>query len=155
MKKLTAIALCAVFLLSVVVVGVFGMKNQPFKEIVYTTGLEFTKIELSTGEKADIKKVEDAEEGKELYRAIVWTNTKKLSETAPLTLLVDYKVLPADATNKDVEVQIVDKSNDKVSINENGKIEVTGGVSFELSYRRLDTSGSEIVYLQIFVKNKR
>lgn len=166
MKKLTAIALCVVFLLSVFVVGIFGMQTKSYNVTVTSTGMVFKKVELSTGGTADIVPSVD-ENGnviKNEYDVIILTDTGALSVDDPLRLVVDYSIEPANVTSTKVEMKVInenagDGEEDNVpnySINEEDQtILVTGRASFTVTFRCLDTATAETYSLNITVKKPR
>lgn len=158
MKKLTTIALLIIFLLSVVVVGVFGMKNVPYESVVYTKDVVFKKVYFSNAMSADVVLQEDNVSHK-VYSANIKINPLEISEESPLEVLVEYEVLPNNATNKSIEITLEERSNDGVTLitdDNTGfkKILVTKPVTFTLSYRRLDSASATPVYLEIYVRKK-
>ncbi len=157
MKKLTTIALAVLFLLSIIIVGIFGMKSVPYNEIIYTKELVFNNVYAahSVMEIGDVtvKKNKPDDLDDTGYYAVIRVDALELiSEKNPLTVMVDYQILPADATQKEVDITVVDGA-DHVVI-DNGRMTVTKAVNFRLSYRRLDSTGSKVMYLQVRFRTK-
>ncbi len=150
MKKLTIIGLAIIFLLSIVVVGVFGMKNVPYKQIIYTTDLKFTEV-IAVHSKMDIPQTSVKKTNStNYYSSVKVLNYALITEADPLTVMPSYIVYPEDATDKNVEIQVVE-GGDFVTVGRNNVVTVKKSVNFKLAYRRTDSAGSPIIYLQIYI----
>lgn len=109
MKKSTILILIIVYLGSIFIVGVYGLRVRYGNETIYCDKITPTKIELSTGavyEGEDIV----ADEKSEVPTYNITISSKNYVEG--LKVLVYYNLNPADCTNKDVKIVIVSTSDD-------------------------------------------
>ncbi len=104
MKKSTVIILLIVFLGSVLVVGIFGMKSIPYDNIVFMEEITPTSISVSDGETPDILQSEDG-----TYYVVLSKN--KFEDG--LKVNISWSTAPLDCTYKDLSVKIItDDIND-------------------------------------------
>ncbi len=100
MKKSTVFILAIIFLVSVAIVGIFGMQSVPFNERVYIEKITLETITSSTG--AQIKLID---KGADKYSTAT-INEWIADDQDALVLMIDYFLSPADATTKDVDISI-------------------------------------------------
>lgn len=119
MKKSTILILIIVYLGSIFIVGVYGLKVRYGNETVYCESITPTKIELSTGttyEGENIKAVADADTP--TYE--VYISSKDYVEG--LTVIVSYTLNPNDCTYKEVNTNIISTTDDPPATIVDGKI---------------------------------
>ena len=126
MKKSTIILLLIVFLGSVIIVGVFGMQSVPFEEIVYVKNIVPTSVSTFDGDRLTIRQ-------REGYYYVV------VDFQQGLTLYINTRVEPADSTNKELSVTIVNNNaaNPIAKIGDDGGIVIlrSGDVHLHFSPR--------------------
>lgn len=148
MKKSTVLIVLVTFALSVVIVGIFGMRMMSYNTRIYVETIVPTRVYLNTGETAEIKP------GKFDSEYEVWINY-----TEGLTLRMDYSLEPADATENDILAQITsDVGKDPVArldgltlhiLRVNGK-----GVAVRVNYRATDGGGANIT-VYFYIRNQQ
>ena len=95
MRKATVIVIAAIYVASIVIVGVFGLKALPYDEFVYIEDIEFNTINDTP--------VVDRGDG---------TFYVILSYKKDLIVVIDYTPRPANATKgREVDVKIVAPDN--------------------------------------------
>lgn len=138
MKKSTILILCIVYLASILVVGIFGMKVKSYNTSIYIEEIKPTEIAVSTDEEVELKWSENG------YHYAVYKYVDGLK------LRMGYEILPADATNKKVSISIIydssldpdeptatyDKSANVLQFNKAGIVDVL--------YTCLDGSGKSM-----------
>ncbi len=101
MKKSTILILCIVFVGSVLVVGLFGMRSVPVEERIPIEEIYFTSVTTSLKDPAFqgdlIDRVVDENGNKSIY----------LPFEEGMTVFVGYAFNPADATEKKVDIKIM------------------------------------------------
>lgn len=112
MKKSTILIIFVVFLVSIFVVGVFGMKSVPYSEITYVEKIVPTQVTLDNGSVVEIQ------ENSKGYYVYVPYKEKRV-------VMIDYEIVPNDATNRklDVKIENVNKDSD-AEILDNGGIQL-------------------------------
>ena len=111
MKKSTILIIMVVFLMSIFVVGVFGMKSVPYNEITYVEMIVPTQVTLSNGTVVEIQVNADGD-----YYVYVPYEEK-------LVVIIDYEIIPNDATTRTLDVQI-----EKPNKNSDAEILDNGGI---------------------------
>lgn len=101
--------LIIVYLGSIFIVGVYGLRVRYGNETIYCNKITPTKIELSTGAKYEGEDIV-ADEESEVPTYNITISSKNYVEG--LKVLVSYNLDPADCTNKDVRIVIVSTSDD-------------------------------------------
>ncbi len=143
MKKSTVIIVTITFVLSVVLVGIFGMQMMSYNTRIYVEKITPTAIISSTGETAEILHSEDRE-GNELpddYYAV-------LHYVEGLVVRIDYEVTPADATDNRVELKINNLAEDNPQAELDGmNINILRTGSLRLNFRASDGTGTEITFV--------
>lgn len=109
MKKSTILILIVIYLGSVLIVGIFGMKSVPFEEIVYCKEIIPTEVITSTGETLEIQQKDG--------QYYIWAEYEE-----GLTIWITYNLSPADCTNKDVKISIIEPKIPPAEISERGEI---------------------------------
>ena len=95
MRKVTVILIAAIYVASIVIVGVFGLKALPYDEFVYIEDIVFNEIN-------DTPVVE---RGKDDFYVI-------LAYKKDLIVILDYTPKPANATKgREINVNIVSPDN--------------------------------------------
>ena len=110
MKKSTILIIMVVFLMSIFVVGVFGMKSVPYNEITYVEKIVPTQVTLDNGTVVEIQQNEKG------YYVYVPYKEKRV-------VMIDYEIVPNDATNRKLEVTI-----EKANKNSDAEILDNGGI---------------------------
>ena len=106
MKKSVILIIFAVYILSVCVVGFFGIKVRMYNETVNVESVQITLVTYEDGTKIEIG---EDENGNPVARHVC----KNAGET--VTFKVYYQVNPANATDPST-LLIYDKTNPKVSV---------------------------------------
>ena len=142
MKKSTILIIVAVFLISVFVVGIFGMQNVPYNEIVYVEKIVPTSVTLSNGaESPRIKR--DA--GGSYYVVIAYEQN--------VMVMINYDIVPGNATNRKLDVKITNiNSNSKGSVLENGAILLEDKGVVKVTYRAQDSASGAYMVFYIYTK---
>lgn len=136
MKKSTVIIVAITFILSVVIVGVFGMQMMSFNTHIYVEKIIPTAIITSTGEAAEINYDPETNE---------YYTTLHYSEG--LTVRIDYEINPADATNNTVALTITNLNEANPQAKLDGlTISILRKGSVRLNYRATDGNGTEITF---------
>ena len=104
MKKSVIISIIAVYLLSIFVVGYFGMNIAVYDVNVYVTDIEILKVTVD-GEECEIKTNSDGE----MYMSVDYTED--------LVVFIHVKVNPDDATVNNVRFSI-EENNTIATIDE-------------------------------------
>lgn len=142
MKKSTVLIVIITFVLSVVIVGIFGMQMMSYDTKIYVQRLTPTQLITSTGETAEIRKTKNAS-GEEIegdYYA-------RITFKEDIVVNIDYELTPADATDKNVTVTIIDNvSEDVVTLNGMNIIVHEYISSIRLVYRSTDGNGKEFLF---------
>lgn len=142
MKKSTILIIVAVFAVSVFVVGIFGLKNVPYNEIVYVEEIKPTSVILSTSDEApEIKK------SKSGYYYVVIPYVKDIQ------FMITYEVVPNDATNRklDVTLENVNKNSDGVIL-DSGAIQLRNKGIVRVTYRATDSAAGPTMEFLIYTK---
>lgn len=108
MKKSTILILLIVFVLSVVIVGIFGMKIMSYNVKVYIDQIVPTQIILNDdtvytyypdGNSNDTHQIRKVPNQENAYYV-------RLEYFEGLSLIMDYEILPNDATNRKLKIAI-------------------------------------------------
>lgn len=151
MKKSTILIITAVFLISVFVVGIFGLQNVPYEECVYIEKITPTTITFDSNEGTIEKNVYYTEEdGGYYYVTIPNKNFHK-----GMLIWVNYDLSPSNASNKQLRITKDDTlgENPICEILDDGaviKINDVGMVN--LFYEAQDQKGGAKMTLQIRIK---
>ena len=148
MKKSTILILFIVFLGSVLVVGLFGMRSVPYEERVYIKEIYFTSITTTLkdpnyqGDLLSRVEVNELTGQQEIY----------LPYEEGLEIIIGFNITPADATNKHIDISIVypedydpDDPNRIVELGEHNEIRFFGIGSVRIQYRSTDQATSTAV----------
>lgn len=151
MKKSTVLIVLVTFALSVVIVGIFGMRMMSYNTRIYVETIVPTRVYLNTGDTVEIKPRETDTE----YE--VWIN----DYTEGLTLRMDYSLEPADATENDILAQITSKvdENDPVARLDGLTLHILRvnagkSVTVRVNYRATDGGGANIT-VWFFIRNQQ
>lgn len=94
MKKTTIFIILIVFVVSVFVVGMFGIKNPPYNEAVYATKVEVDEVSIDD----DLHSLMEQDDGSFIVMV------KEAYKTGEHTLRVDYHVNPSNVSNNRVSI---------------------------------------------------
>lgn len=140
MKKSTILMLLIVFVVSVLVVGIFGMQSVPYEQILYVKEIVPTSVTSMTGTSEGLE-IQSDENG---YYVM-------LPYEEGLELLINYELKPADCTNKNVEVSIVyPAKNQPAELTERNTILFNRKGSIHLLYRATDSATSPVMDFWIY-----
>lgn len=142
MKKSTILVLLVVYLGSILVVGIFGMKAVPFEEIVYCQQITPVSAVTSSGEELNIQKHES--ESNTYYVVTKYVEG--------LTVMVNYNLTPADCTYKDVKIVIVEPANPPAILTDRGEIVFTKRGSVHIKYRATDNATGPSMDFWIYLR---
>lgn len=111
MKKSTILILLIVFVLSVVIVGIFGMKIMSYNVKVYIDEITPTQIILNDDNYTVYTYYPDGSDSKYQIRNVSTetqpnTYSVAVSYYEGLTLIADYEVTPNDATNRNLKITV-------------------------------------------------
>lgn len=139
MKKSTVLIVLITFVLSVVIVGIFGMRMMSYNTRIYVKELTPTRVFTSTGQNAELKKRENAEN---TYYFVV-------DYAEGLDIRIDYSINPADVTDKTVSAEITSAQTEgnPVAEFEESTLHVYRTGSVRLLYRAMDGSGQEFTVI--------
>ncbi len=136
MKKSTILILLVVYLGSILIVGIFGMKAIPFEQLIYCQKITPTSVTTTSGRELEIKEMRDKDSGKhEFYYVII-----PREESQDLEILINYMVTPSDSTNKGVKITIVEPKDPPATVTERGSIVITEKRSVHLVYKAEDSA---------------
>ncbi len=110
MKKSTILILLVIYLGSVLIVGIFGMKSIPFEERVYVKEIKPTSVTSSTGDTYEIKQKPDGG-----YYVMV-------NYHDGMVIMINYELKPADCTDKNVKITIVEPNDPPATLSDRGEI---------------------------------
>ncbi len=134
MKKSSVIIVLITFVLSVVLVGIFGMKMISYNTRIYVKSITPTEVTTS----ANIPGVELGAGQEEGAYILV------LPYFDDLIVRIDYEIDPADATEGAVELTVPDPADQEVVRLEGLNIHAQKAGSARLHYRAKDGGGAEI-----------
>ena len=148
MKKSTVLIVLITFVVSVVIVGVFGMQMMSYNTKIYVEEVRPSQVIISTGEEIGFYNVE--EDGKEIANDYY---TPRITFVEDMIIHVDYELKPADVTNKHVSITVLDEVGEDV-------IEIAGMDiimhqyirSVRLVFRCTDGSGKQFLFRLNFKK---
>ncbi len=136
MKKSTILILLVVYLGSILIVGIFGMKAIPFEQLIYCEKITPTSVTTTSGRELEIKEMHDPDSGKLMFYYVIVPK----EESPNLEILINYTITPSDSTNKGVKITIVEPKNPPATISERGSIAVTEKRSVHLVYKAEDSA---------------
>lgn len=141
MKKSSAIIVLITFVLSVVLVGVFGMKMMSYNTRNYIRSITPTGVTTSAN-------ISGVEVGKSELEENTYILAVPYSEG--LMVRVDYEIEPADATERTIELTLPDPADSAVVQIDGLTLRALKEGSARLRYRAKDGGGAEIfLYLYI------
>lgn len=146
MKKSTILIITAVFLISVFVVGIFGLQNVPREDIVYIEKITPTSVTLSNGEPSP--EIKYSENG------YYYVTIPRESYQQGMMVMINYEINPTNATNKKLDVTV----NNDVSTNSKGVLQENGAIKLEdsgivvVTYRAQDRTGGATMTFRIRIK---
>ncbi|MCX4285776.1 MAG: hypothetical protein OSJ68_00530 [Clostridia bacterium] len=144
MKKSTVLILLIVFLGSVLVVGIFGLRSVPYEKLVYAKEIVPTSVTTMLDTKKLPIKEEVNDKGERYYYVVVPYEEN-------LTLLINYRLTPADCTNKTVRVSIVyPTSNPPAAIGDKNSIVFNRKGSVHLLYSTTDSASGPTMDFWIY-----
>lgn len=139
MKKSTILIIAVVFAASIFMVGVFGIKNVPYQEIVYVEEIKLTQV--MTAHNNEEVKVNKDDMG--YYIRVPYVKD--------LTIIVSYEINPYDATNRSVSVTV-----DKLNNNSDAELSASGAIvlhdsgAIKVTYAATDAPGAPTIVLSIY-----
>lgn len=134
MKKSSVIIVIITFVLSVVLVGVFGMKMISYNTRIYVDAITPTEVTTSANIPG-VKLGSGQEEGSYIL---------VLPYFEDLVVRIDYELNPADATERTVELTVPDPADREVVEAEGLNLHAKKQGSARLHYRAKDGGGAEI-----------
>lgn len=150
MKKSTVLIVLVTFALSVVIVGIFGMRMMSYNTRIYVETIVPTRVYLNTGETVEVLPVGDS--GTEYE---VWID----DYTEGLTLRMDYSLDPADATDNSVLAKItsrVDEADPAATLDGLTLhiLKVKTVLTVRVNYRATDGGGANIT-VYFYIRNQQ
>ncbi|MBE5735969.1 MAG: hypothetical protein E7356_01240 [Clostridiales bacterium] len=145
MRKSILIAIAIVYVASIVVVSVFGLKATMYQSNIQVTGIECVnqdKGEIFIGETNGIKTI-----------TMNFTEPGDLESLTGTILQLEIRVLPDDATNKEIGFRYARENYPQVHFHqiegrETGAIAFTGIATFTLTIYSLDVPS---IYTQVLI----
>ena len=120
MKKSVVLILITIYVLALVIVGSIGANLLVYEEKVYIEKVNIAAVKM---EQTDLK-IKENEDG-ERYCTV---QTTKAEREKGISFTIECSVLPVDATNGKIEVQIAQNQQDKVK-----NLKVSGNtITFEI-----------------------
>ena len=165
MKKSTFLILLIVFVLSVVVVGIFGMKIMSYNVKVYIEEITPTDVVLNddnnttyryypNGNTTDKNQIRKHPTQANTYYVVV-------AYRQDLALIIDYEITPNDSTNRNLKITITSDSKggvDGASVTESNSITLDKNkvifkqkADVEITFRSTDGSNKTMklaIYMQ-------
>ncbi len=139
MRKSTALIVVITFVLSVVIVGVFGMRMMSYNTRIYVKEITPTEV-VTSSEAGGVLKKGEAEREWNVF----------VPYSSDLTVRIDYAISPADATNPKVELRITSSGTANYAELDGLNIHVNKECTVRLNYRATDGSGAEMtIYLYV------
>ena len=141
MKKAVMMIIGVIYLASIVVISIFGMRSVVHNEIIPVTKIECLN---QTNEKYEVQILDD---GTKLIK-VKFTTPADITNMEGTMLQIDWKVYPDNATNKDIKFEY-DRKTTRASIatdeggNEVGLFLFTGKVIL-YDVKIIATDGSKI-----------
>lgn len=149
MKKSTILIIVAVFLISVFVVGIFGLQNIPYDELVYVEKIIPTTITFDSNEGTIEKKIYYSEDDGGYYYVTIPSRNYRQG----MNIIINYDLNPTDATNKRLGVTVINSAeNSKGVLQENGSIKLEDRGNLEVIYEAQDQKGGAKMRLIIRIK---
>lgn len=143
MKKSTILIVVAVFLISVFVVGIFGLQNVPYNEIVYVEQIVPTSVTLSNGAASPLIRQNDSGH---YYVTITYEQN--------LMVMINYEVVPNDATNRNVEIAITNiNPNSNGQLQQNGAILMKDSGVLRVTFRATDSASGPTMVFYIYTQS--
>lgn len=143
MKKSTILILVIVFLGSVLVVGLFGMKSVPFEERIYIEQIIPTSIITSDGEEL-ISQLKRDNNG---YYVVIDKNKYEDG----FYVWIGYIFEPNDATNKNLDISIIVPETDPpATINEHNEIVFHRRGMVRVQFRAKDQAAAAVMDFCIY-----
>lgn len=132
MKKGTAFLLAVVFLVSVLVVGFFGMEAFSYTQNIYVEEIRPTDVITSDGVYLDYQNSSDGDN--------IFATQAIYSEG--LVVMVGFDIFPADATNRKVKLELSggNPENPAAVLESNGAVRFLRQTPVELTVRARDGS---------------
>lgn len=145
MKKSTILIIVAVFLISVFVVGIFGLQSIPYEQRVYIEQITPTSITLNTG--APSPKIKLSQNG---YYIV--TIPRDHYEEG-MGIIISYDICPTDATNKNLDVTIDNSLNTNSNgvWDERGWIVLNDSGTIDVIFKAKDQQGGATMTVRIRV----
>ena len=143
MKKSTILVLLIVFLGSVLVVGIFGLRAVSYEKIVYVQEIRPTSVVTKS---ANAQELEIKIDPNGYYVLVPYEEG--------LEVLINYELTPADCTNKDIKITIVhpDK-NPPAIITDRNTIVFTRKGAIHLQYSAQDSASGPTMDFWIYPYN--
>lgn len=149
MKKSTILIIVAVFLISVFVVGIFGLQSIPYEQIVYIEQIIPTTITFDSNEGTIEKKIYYSEDDGGYYYVTIPNRNYRQG----MSVMVNYDLRPTDATNKRLSVNVKNlDENSNGTLRENGSIKLEDRGNIEVIYKAQDQTGGATMRLIIRIK---
>lgn len=149
MKKSTILIIVAVFLISVFVVGIFGLQSIPYEQIVYIEQIIPTTITFDSNEGTIEKKIYYSEDDGGYYYVTIPNRNYRQG----MSVMVNYDLRPTDATNKRLSVNVKNlNENSNGTLQENGSIKLEDRGNIEVIYKAQDQTGGATMRLIIRIK---
>ncbi len=149
MKKSTILIIVAVFLISVFVVGIFGLQSIPYEQIVYIEQIIPTTITFDSNEGTIEKKIYYSEDDGGYYYVTIPNRNYRQG----MSVMVNYDLKPTDATNKRLSVNVKNlDENSNGTLQENGSIKLEDRGNIEVIYKAQDQTGGATMRLIIRIK---
>lgn len=146
MKKSTILIIVAVFLISVFVVGIFGLQNIPYDERVYIEKITPMSVTLDNG--APSPEIKLSQNG---YYIVT---IPREHYQKGMCVIINYDINPTNATNKKLRVTIDNdlSSNSKGVLQENGSIKLEDSGMIDVTFWAQDQMGGATMTVRIRVR---
>ena len=150
MKKSTILILIVVYLGSIFVVGIFGMKNMPYEETVPIETIIPTSVTLNSGESINVYQKEETNS-----YAVVIENFVIPEGQEGMMIILNYQLTPADATNKDLDISIMHTNKNEPIENiaevDNGRIIIKQPAVITVRFQEQNRPNGAVMYFYIYV----
>ena len=150
MKKTTILILITIYLGSILIVGIFGMINSPYEENKPIDKIVPISVTLNTGESIAVNKKPD--EVNAYYTRI--ENFSVPENQEGMIIILNYEVVPADTTNKELDISIVHTNSnlpiDQVATVENGRITIKHPTTIKVRYQEKNRPNGAVMNFYIY-----
>ena len=151
MKKATILILIAIYLASILIVGIFGMINTPYEEIKPIDTIVPTFVTLNNGDSIEVYPKEETN----AYFTII-DNFVIPENQEGMIIILNYELSPADATTKELDISIMHTTSnlpiDEVAAIDNGRIIIKQPATITVRFQEKNRPNGAVMFFYIYVR---